>query len=99
YREHSEVTALLTPPDEADASTTLPEHLSTLDAKGRVVRIGEAMTRNLDRLGRLSGLFKDEVAALEASAQSAAAQADPQAQDPQAQAQELEAAKELYARA
>ncbi len=105
YREHSETVALLTPPDQdKDGILAARPDLAKLGGEERITRITEALGKNLDRLGRLEGLFNDELADLEAQAAQAAAGQDPaNGQAPpgagQGSPEQLEAAKQQYQQA
>ena len=106
YREHSETIALLTPPDQdKDGILAARPDLAELGGEERIKRINEALGKNLDRLGRLEGLFNDELAGLDAQAAQAAqagqdpANAQPQPGAGQPDPEQLEAAKQQYQRA
>ncbi len=92
YADQSKVVALLTPPGAEGSDPTLTE--LTTEERSRQIR--EASARNRERLGRLQGLFSDEVAMIEEQAASAPP-ADPNdpdaAEAAEAAAAETEAAK------
>lgn len=81
YADQTQVVALLTPPakpepaakdapkpDAQNAKNAQAEALSKLTTAERAALLKESVTRNLDRLARLKGLFADELAALQAPA-------------------------------
>lgn len=76
YRDHAETTSLLTPPspddtDDGGDGGADPGHAAMSTAE-RAERAGALVTRNLDRMRRLQGLFDDELQTLDAQAAQAA---------------------------